>query len=86
MTSGLGILGWIAIGGLAGWLASILTGTSRRQGCLLDIVVGIVGAFIGGLIFNVLGGAGVTGFNPWSLLVATVGAVILLTIIKALRR
>ncbi len=83
---GLGIVGWIILGGLAGWLASRITGTYRRQGCLLDIVVGVVGGFLGGLIFSALGGAGVTGFNPWSLLVATVGAIILLVIVKAIRR
>jgi uncharacterized membrane protein YeaQ/YmgE (transglycosylase-associated protein family) len=83
---GLGILGWVIIGGIAGWLASRITGTHSRQGCLLDIVVGIVGAFIGGAIFSVLGGVGVTGFNAWSLLVATVGAVILLWGVNALRR
>ncbi len=83
---GLGIVGWIILGGLAGWIASRITGTYRRQGCLLDIVVGVVGGFVGGLIFNALGGAGVTGFNPWSLLVATVGAIILLVIVKAIRR
>lgn len=85
MPGGLGILGWIILGGLAGWLASLITGARRRQGCLLDIVVGIVGAFIGGLIFNLLGGAGVTGFNAYSLLVAFVGAVILLVIVNAIR-
>lgn len=83
---GLGIVGWIILGSLAGWLASRVTGTYRRQGCLLDIVVGVVGGFLGGLIFSALGGAGVTGFNPWSLLVATVGAIILLVIVKAIRK
>lgn len=83
---GLSILGWIVIGGLAGWLAGRITGTYARQGCLLDIVVGIVGAFIGGLLFNAFGGVGVTGFNAWSLLVATIGAVVLLLVVKALRR
>ncbi len=83
---GLNILSWIVIGGLAGWLASLITGTRARQGCLLDIVVGVVGAFIGGLIFNALGGVGITGFNAYSLLVATIGAVILLLVVNALRR
>ena len=44
-----GIVSWIVIGALAGWVASLIMGTNDRQGCLLDIVVGIVGAFIGGL-------------------------------------
>lgn len=82
---GLGILGWIVIGGIAGWLASLVTGTRQRQGCLLDIVVGVIGGFLGGAIFSLVGGAGVTGFNPWSLLVATVGAVVVLWIVNAIR-
>lgn len=85
MPTGLSILGWIAIGGLAGWLASRITGTYRRQGCLLDIVVGIIGAFIGGLVVNLLGGVGVTGFNVYSFLVAAFGAVIVLLIYKVIR-
>ncbi len=82
---GLNILTWVIIGGIAGWLASKITGTSARQGCLLDIIVGIVGAFLGGFIFNLLGGIGVTGFNVWSLFVATVGAVVLLAILNLFR-
>lgn len=77
---------WIILGGLAGWLASLIMGTNRQQGCLMDIVVGIVGAFLGGFIFNLLGGRGVTGFNLWSLVVAVIGAVVLLAIVRALRR
>ncbi len=82
---GLNIVTWVIIGGIAGWLASKITGTSGRQGCLLDIIVGIVGAFLGGFIFNLLGGIGVTGFNVWSLFVATVGAVVLLAILNLFR-
>jgi uncharacterized membrane protein YeaQ/YmgE (transglycosylase-associated protein family) len=79
----MGLIGWIILGGLAGWLASVVVGTSKRQGCLLDIVVGIVGAVIGGMVFSALGGFGVTGFNLWSFFVAFIGAVILLAIVKA---
>ncbi|HEY3417173.1 MAG TPA: GlsB/YeaQ/YmgE family stress response membrane protein [Armatimonadota bacterium] len=82
----MGILGWIVLGALAGWLASIVMGTNARQGCLMDIVVGIVGALIGGFLFRAFGGAGVTGFNLWSLLVAFIGAVILLFILHGFRR
>lgn len=85
MPSGLGILGWIVLGALAGWIASIITGTSSRQGCLMDIVVGIVGALVGGFVFGLLGGTGVTGFNLGSLIVAVIGAVIVLLIYKAIR-
>ena len=51
-----GIVSWLVIGALAGWVASLITGTNDRQGCLLDIVVGVVGAFIGGLIWQLLTG------------------------------
>jgi uncharacterized membrane protein YeaQ/YmgE (transglycosylase-associated protein family) len=79
----MGWLAWIVIGALAGWLASIAMKTNREQGLLIDIVVGIVGAFIGGFVFNALGIGGVTGFNIWSLFVAFIGAVILLAILRA---
>jgi uncharacterized membrane protein YeaQ/YmgE (transglycosylase-associated protein family) len=77
---------WIILGAIAGWLASLVMKTNRQQGTLLDIVVGIVGAVIGGFLFEALGRTGVTGFNLYSLLVAFVGAVILLAIVKAVRR
>lgn len=81
----MGILAWIVLGGIAGWLASILTGKNARMGLLANIVVGIIGAFLGGFIFSFLGGRGVTGFNPYSLLVAVVGSVVLIWIVKAIR-
>lgn len=80
----MGILSWIIFGAIAGWIASKLTGES--EGCLTDVIVGIVGAMIGGFIFSQLGGIGVTGFNLGSLLVAVVGAVILLLILRAFNR
>jgi uncharacterized membrane protein YeaQ/YmgE (transglycosylase-associated protein family) len=80
----MGILLWIVLGALAGWIASIITKTN--QGLLLDIVTGIVGAVIGGWIMNSVGNAGTTGFNLYSLLVAVLGAVVLLVIVKAVRR
>jgi uncharacterized membrane protein YeaQ/YmgE (transglycosylase-associated protein family) len=80
----MGILGWIILGGLAGWIASALTGS--RDGCVMYIVIGIVGALVGGFAFSLLGGAGVTGFNLWSLFVAVVGAVILILVVRAFRK
>jgi uncharacterized membrane protein YeaQ/YmgE (transglycosylase-associated protein family) len=80
------LLLFIILGGIAGWLASVIMKTNDRQGVLLDIVVGVVGAFLGGLLFNLFGARGVTGFNVWSLLVALVGAVCLLAIVRAIRR
>lgn len=81
---GLGIIGWIVLGGLAGWVASMIAGTDARQGLLGNIIVGIVGGLLGGFVFGLLGGSGVTGFNLWSFLVAVVGAVILLLIWRAI--
>jgi uncharacterized membrane protein YeaQ/YmgE (transglycosylase-associated protein family) len=78
------ILLWIVFGALAGWIASLVMRT--RQGLLLDIVVGIIGAVIGGFIFRAFGAAGVSGFNVYSLLVAILGAIVLLWIVKAARR
>lgn len=77
---------FIVLGGIAGWLASIIMHTNARQGVFLNIVVGIIGAFLGGLLFNMFGARGVTGFNLWSLVVALIGAVVLLAIVKAVRR
>lgn len=81
---GLGIIGWIVLGGLAGWVASMIAGTNGRQGLLGNIIAGIIGAFVGGFVFNLFGGSGVTGFNIWSFIVAVVGAVIVLAIWKAI--
>jgi uncharacterized membrane protein YeaQ/YmgE (transglycosylase-associated protein family) len=80
------ILAWIILGGLAGWIASLIMGTNEQQGCLMNVVVGVVGAVIGGALFSALGGTGVTGFNLPSLIVATVGAVVLLWIVRAVRK
>ena len=78
------IIGWLIIGALAGWIASLITG--RGEGLLLDIVVGIIGAFVGGLLYSALTGVNFTaGFNLTTLLVAIVGAVILLVIWGAVR-
>lgn len=79
------VLQWIVLGLLAGFLASKLV-DKRGEGLVLDIVLGVFGAVIGGWIFRALGTAGATGFNLWSLLVAFVGAVVLLLIGHAVRR
>jgi uncharacterized membrane protein YeaQ/YmgE (transglycosylase-associated protein family) len=74
------IFGWIVLGGLAGWLASILAGKNSSMGLFMNVIVGIFGAFVGGFIFKFINGASVTGFNLTSLLVAFVGALVLLLI------
>lgn len=80
------IIAWIILGALAGWFASMLAGTNAQMGLLANIVVGILGAFLGGFIVNAFGGSGITGFDLWSLLIATLGAVVLLMIVKAFSR
>lgn len=77
---------WIILGAVAGWIASMIMGRDAQMGALANIVVGIVGALIGGFLFNLLGLPGDTGFNLWTLLVAIVGAVVLLFLVGLLRR
>jgi uncharacterized membrane protein YeaQ/YmgE (transglycosylase-associated protein family) len=81
---------WLLFGALVGWLASIVMRTDAQQGALLNIIVGIVGAFLGGLIFNLLGFSGANindgTFNLGSLIVSFIGAVILLGIVNLARR
>jgi len=79
---GLGIVYWIVIGALAGWIASMIVGKNSEMGAGANIVVGIIGGFIGGLVMNMLGGQGITGFNLWSLLVATLGSVIFIWLVN----
>lgn len=81
----MGIIGWIVIGAIAGWVASLITGNSKKMGAGKNILVGVIGGIIGGFVMNLIGGYGMTGFNLWSLLVATVGSVILLLIVNAFK-
>ena len=76
------IIGWLILGLIAGFVASKIV-NAQSQGVLLDIVLGIVGALIGGFIFDALGGVGITGFNVWSLLVAIIGSIIVLVLYHA---
>jgi len=78
----MGILSWIVFGAIAGWIASMIVGRNDRQGCLMNIVVGIGGAALGGWIMSFFGGASVTGFNLTSFIVAILGAVVLLAIVN----
>lgn len=82
----MGIIGWIIIGALAGWIASKITGNNEEMGAFKNIIVGIIGGFLGGLVVNLVGGVGITGFNVWSLLVATGGAIILLLIFNTFKK
>lgn len=81
---------WLLFGALVGWLASIVMRTDAQQGALMNIVVGIVGAFLGGLIFSILPGTNVNindgSFSLISLLVSFIGACVLLAIVNAFTR
>ncbi|TFZ01224.1 GlsB/YeaQ/YmgE family stress response membrane protein [Ramlibacter rhizophilus] len=79
---------WLIIGGIVGWLASLIMRTDANQGILLNVVVGIVGAFIGGLVISPLVGVGTIndGISIASVLVSLVGAIILLAIVNLFRR
>lgn len=78
----MGIIAWIVVGLIAGVLAKLIMPGDDPGGFIVTILLGIVGAFVGGFVVNLLGGAGVSGFNLWSILVATLGAIILLAIYR----
>ena len=78
----MGILAWLLIGLIAGVLAGMVM-RGGGFGIIGDIVVGIIGALIGGFLFSALGSTGVTGFNIWSIFVAFVGACVLIAILRA---
>jgi len=77
------VLGWIVLGLIAGFIGSKIV-NREGQGFLLDIVLGIVGAVIGGFLFSALGATGITGFNLYSMFVAVVGAIVVLWCYHAL--
>ena len=76
------LLGWIFFGLITGFVASRLV-NRRGEGCILNVALGIVGACVGGAIFNSIGGHGVTGFNLYSMFVAVIGAIVTLLIFYA---
>jgi uncharacterized membrane protein YeaQ/YmgE (transglycosylase-associated protein family) len=77
------IIGWIVLGLISGFIASKIVNKSG-EGFILDVVLGIVGAVVGGFFFNVIGAVGVTGFNIWSMFVSVIGAVVVLVAYHAL--
>lgn len=81
----MGIFSWIIVGGLAGWIAGKIMDVSER-GLVKNILTGIVGAFLGGLLFSLIGGTGVTGFNLWSIFVAVIGAIIFIWLVRKISR
>jgi uncharacterized membrane protein YeaQ/YmgE (transglycosylase-associated protein family) len=77
------ILLWIVFGALAGWITSIIMKTG--SGAMMDIVMGIVGAVVGGFLMSLIGQSGITGFNLYSLFVAVIGAVVVIYLSRMLR-
>jgi uncharacterized membrane protein YeaQ/YmgE (transglycosylase-associated protein family) len=79
------VLAWIILGLIAGFIASKIVNSSG-QGLLIDIVLGIVGAVVGGYLFTAIGATGITGFNLYSIFVSIVGACVVLWLYHALSR
>ncbi|MBO0736046.1 MAG: GlsB/YeaQ/YmgE family stress response membrane protein [Alphaproteobacteria bacterium] len=77
------IIGWIVLGLIAGFIASKIV-NKTGEGFFLDVVLGIIGAIVGGIIFSLFGASGVTGFNLYSMVIATIGAIIVLVIYHAI--
>lgn len=82
----MGIIAWLVVGGLAGWIASIIMGKNASMGLIANIIVGIVGALVAGFVLRLFGVDGVTGSNIWSILVAIGGACLLLFIVRLVKR
>jgi uncharacterized membrane protein YeaQ/YmgE (transglycosylase-associated protein family) len=82
----MGLIGWVILGAVAGWLASVITGRNSRMGCLSNIIIGVLGAVIGGFLVNLLGGEGAIAFNLKGLGIAVLGAVVLLLITGLFKR
>lgn len=82
----MGIITWIIFGALAGWVASLIMKTDESMGAIANIVVGIIGANLGGFIMSFINKSGVTGFNLYSFFVAVLGSVALLAIVKAIKK
>jgi uncharacterized membrane protein YeaQ/YmgE (transglycosylase-associated protein family) len=78
------IIGWIILGLIAGWIASKIV-NHHGEGVILDIILGVVGAIVGGWIMAAVGGEGVNGFNLYSMLVAIGGAIVVLVVYHAIR-
>jgi len=81
----MGVVAWIVLGLIAGFIGSKIV-NKQGEGLMLDIALGVIGAIVGGFLFNLIGAAGVTGLNLYSLFVAVVGSVVVLLIYHAILR
>ena len=79
------LIAWLVVGLVAGWIGSMVV-NKRGDGLVIDIVLGVIGAFVGGFLFQTFGHSGVTGINIYSIFVAAVGAIAVLLIYHAIRR
>lgn len=79
-------ISWLVVGLLAGWIGSMVVNRGRGEGLIMDILLGVVGAFVGGYLFNMFGHSGVTGINLYSIFVAAVGAAVVLFVYHAIFR
>jgi uncharacterized membrane protein YeaQ/YmgE (transglycosylase-associated protein family) len=81
----MGIILWIIFGAIAGWIASVVMKTDSSQGTMTDIVMGIIGAVVGGFLMGSVGQSGVTGFDIRSLAIAVIGAVVVIYVGRMIR-
>jgi uncharacterized membrane protein YeaQ/YmgE (transglycosylase-associated protein family) len=81
----MGVISWIILGLIAGWIGSKIVDKSG-SGFVLDVVLGVIGALVGGFLFSFVGGRGITGINLYSIFVAVIGAVIVLLVYHAVAR
>jgi uncharacterized membrane protein YeaQ/YmgE (transglycosylase-associated protein family) len=77
-------IGWVILGGLAGWVANMVM--KEEGGLFKNIIVGIIGGVVGGGIVELMGGSGVNGFNLYSFIVAVLGAVVLLWLVRMIKK
>jgi len=81
----MGVISWIIVGLISGAVGKMILPGDDPGGFIVTILIGMAGALVGGFIVGLLGGTGVTGFNIWSILVATVGAIVLLAVYRLWR-
>ncbi|HTX49949.1 MAG TPA: GlsB/YeaQ/YmgE family stress response membrane protein [Caulobacteraceae bacterium] len=79
------LIAWLVVGLVAGWIGSMIV-NRRGEGLIMDLVLGVIGAFVGGFLFHTFGHSGVTGINLYSIFVAVVGAIVVLVVYHAIRR
>jgi uncharacterized membrane protein YeaQ/YmgE (transglycosylase-associated protein family) len=81
----MGVISWIIVGLIAGALGKLILPGDDPGGFIVTLLIGMAGALVGGFIVGLLGGTGITGFNIWSILVATIGAIVLLAVFRLWR-